>query len=96
MMMDKRLRVLMKQRHFIKRIKRVFNTVDVIVTEDKKLVDINSLIWKDFMNSRAFNCYRTTSTPCSCYMCSGWKKYKRNNFKKETNRILKEELDFLS
>lgn len=30
--------------------------------------------------------YRTTSTPCSCYLCSGHKKYNRakekNNFEK--------------
>lgn len=93
MMMDKRQRVLMKQRHFIKRLKRVLSRIDVVATKER-IRRVTNTNWRDFMNSRDFNCYRTTSTPCSCYMCSGYNKYKREKFKKDTFVLLKEELEY--
>ena len=48
--------------------------------------------WKDLYNNNWFPALRTTSTPCSCWMCSP-NKYKRKNFKKETRMLLKLELE---
>lgn len=36
--------------------------------------------------------YKTTSTPCSCYMCSGYYKYKRHEKKREDRRLIQEAL----
>lgn len=36
--------------------------------------------------------YRTTGTPCSCWMCRG-NEYDRLAFKRETKRIIYEELE---
>lgn len=90
MMMDKKQRVLMKKRHFIKRVKRILARIDLVITDEgvKRTSNVN---WKDFINGRDFVKYRTTSTPCSCYMCSGYKKYKREKYKNEFLNILKEE-----
>ena len=47
--------------------------------------------WKDLKQFRYFNIFKTTGMPCSCPMCSG-EHYSRKDFKKETKRILKEDL----
>ena len=36
--------------------------------------------------------YKTTGTPCSCWMCRGME-YDRKEYKKETLRIIKESED---
>lgn len=37
-------------------------------------------------------CYhlRTVAAICSCWMCSGWKKYQRQHFKQQTQKQLEE------
>ena len=47
----------------------------------------------DVIKDRGQLVYKTTSVPCSCYSCSGYYKYRRKDFKKETLRILKEEFE---
>lgn len=48
--------------------------------------------WFELAKYHGFQCYRTTGTPCSCWMCRG-EKYDRKAYKKETQRILKETLE---
>lgn len=43
----------------------------------------------DIINNKDFLVYKSTSTPCSCEMCS-YPKYDRTAFKKDTERLLKE------
>jgi hypothetical protein len=39
-------------------------------------------------NKGNFNGFRTTGKPCSCFICSGHKKYKRHLFKEETEDLI--------
>ena len=50
----------------------------------------NNPTWKDLKKEGWTQVYRTTGTPCSCIMCTG-EHYRRLDFKRETERILKEE-----
>jgi hypothetical protein len=41
---------------------------------------------EDIIADNGQNCYRTTSSPCSCWCCSGEKKYNRAKEKRDTQR----------
>ena len=43
------------------------------------------------LNGKVFNFLKTTSRPCSCSMCSCYK-YDRKKYRRETKRILKENI----
>lgn len=45
---------------------------------------------KQVMDSKQWLYYKTTSTPCSCYCCSGHYKYRRHEVKVETRKLIKE------
>ena len=46
--------------------------------------------WKDLATSHWAQVYRTTGTPCSCWLCQG-ESYNRLEAKREARRILNEE-----
>lgn len=47
--------------------------------------------WKELQNVKWCQVYRTTAQPCSCPFCKG-ERYNRRDFKKETKRLIEEEL----
>lgn len=47
--------------------------------------------WFEIARERWAKAYRTTGTPCSCWICRG-EKYNRREYKKESRRIIREEL----
>ena len=50
------------------------------------------LRWHEMAKEKWCQVYKTTGTPCSCWMCQG-KTYSRLGFKKETGRILRESME---
>ena len=50
------------------------------------------LHWFELAEKPYMRCYRTCSTPCSCFLCKGTR-YDRRETQKETRRILKESED---
>lgn len=46
--------------------------------------------WFDLAQAHWAQVYRTTGTPCSCWMCQG-ERYNRLEAKREMRRIIKEE-----
>lgn len=46
--------------------------------------------WKELATAHWAQIYRTTGTPCSCWLCQG-ESYNRLETKRETRRILNEE-----
>ena len=48
--------------------------------------------WFELAKDRWAQVYKTTGTPCSCWMCRGFE-YERKDFKKETRRIIEESMD---
>lgn len=59
---------------------------------DKEGVLHHSVHWFELAKLKWAQVYKTTGTPCSCPICQGVR-YNRNNFKKDTLRILKESMD---
>lgn len=48
--------------------------------------------WFQLMDTHWAKVYKTTGTPCSCPLCRG-ERYKRQDFKRETQRIISESAD---
>ena len=48
--------------------------------------------WKELRKVKWCQAYRNTGQPCSCEMCSG-ERYSRIDFKRNTRRIINEELE---
>lgn len=83
--MDKKQRQLLKQKKYYRRLKIVAN-IGFSIKESGKWKRAK---WFELIGNRGCNVYRTTGTPCSCWMCS-FNKYNRLESKKETKRILQE------
>ena len=47
------------------------------------------LHWFELAKTHRAQVYRSTGTPCSCWMCRGME-YDRSEFKRETQRIIRE------
>ena len=58
--------------------------------EDGNLIDDPH--WFELAKQKGSYVYKTTGTPCSCWMCRG-ESYNRLDYKKETRRIVTEELE---
>jgi hypothetical protein len=86
-MMDKGFRNYLKRKYYIRRLKRN----SYWLPYGNSIFD-DPHTWKDLYDDRRFTRLRTCATLCSCYMCSGYYKYQRKDYKRETERILKEEL----
>lgn len=50
--------------------------------------------WEELRKVKWCQVYRTTGQPCSCEMCSG-ERYSRIGFKRDTERVIREELEIL-
>ena len=50
------------------------------------------LRWHEMAKQKWCQVYKTTGTPCSCWMCRGYS-YERKDFKKDTERIIRESFD---
>lgn len=50
------------------------------------------LRWHELAKEKWCQVYKTTGTPCSCWMCQG-NTYSRLDYKRETERILREGMD---
>ena len=48
--------------------------------------------WFELAKQKWNYIYKTTGTPCSCWMCKG-ESYNRREYKKETRRVIKESLE---
>lgn len=53
--------------------------------------DVHAPHWFELAKTHWAQVYRTTGTPCSCWLCTYGKKYNRIVAKRETLRILREE-----
>jgi hypothetical protein len=48
--------------------------------------------WFELAKQKWNHIYKTTGTPCSCCICKG-ERYNRRDFKKDTQRIIRESLE---
>lgn len=48
--------------------------------------------WFELAKDKWAQVYKTTGTPCSCWMCRGFE-YDRKEYKKETLRIIRESME---
>ena len=48
--------------------------------------------WFELAKEKWAQVYKTTGTPCSCWMCRGFE-YDRKEYKKETRRIIRESME---
>ncbi len=85
--MNKYRRQELNQLKFIKRLRRAVATIDIYVNCNGEYV--RNPIIHDVLNDNGMLFYKTTSTPCSCWMCA-YDKYKRHEYKKETRRLIDE------
>lgn len=86
--MNKKRRQELNQLKFIKRLKQAVASCHIYVNREGEYV--RNPIVQDVLDDNGMLYYKTTSTPCSCWMCSGEYKYKRHEQKKETRRLINE------
>ena len=48
--------------------------------------------WFELAKQKWNRIYKTTGTPCSCWICKS-ERYNRRDYKKETHRVIKESLE---
>jgi hypothetical protein len=89
--MNKKRRQELKQLKFINRIKRFIANGKYYFTKDRERIDSPTV--QDIINDGGFLCYKTTSTPCSCYTCSGEYKYRRHEHKIIERKLVQEGLE---
>ena len=49
-------------------------------------------LWHEIQDEKGYQCYRSTGTPCSCYLCRG-ESFNRMAAKKEERAMIKENLE---
>lgn len=81
--MDKGFRNYLKRKYYIRRLKRNSYWLGHCFMDVSKS-------WKDMYDNRDYTKLMTCATTCSCYMCSGYYKYNRTEYKHETERIIRE------
>ncbi len=69
------------------RIVKRANDFDVFIMDDGTYVQ--NPHWTQLIKSHWVQVYKTTGTPCSCWMCQG-ESYSRLDYKHDTKRIIKE------
>ena len=62
------------------------------IVDDKTHQWYNPRDWKEYRKEPWTKILKTTATPCSCWLCRNYL-YNREDFKRDTNRILREELE---
>lgn len=88
--MNKKVRHELKMLKYRKRLKYWASIWRTHTTQDGDEI-INPTV-NDLVNDKAYLHLKTQATMCSCYMCSKYYKYRRNEFRVETQRILREDL----
>lgn len=88
--MNKGRRQELKQLKYLKRIKRFVAGNHCYVNREGNYIYQPKAV--DVVKDRGQLIYKTTSTPCSCWMCSGYYKYKRTEFKKQTRLLIEADL----
>lgn len=91
MKINKKRRQELKQLKFINRIKRFVANGRYYFTSDS--VRIDSPTVQDVIDDGGYMCYKTTSTPCSCWMCSGYYKYRRHEEKVIERKLIQEGIE---
>lgn len=89
--MNKRRRQELKQLKYIKRIKLYIQGIDIYFSREDETFYKPKVV--DVVADNAQYAYKTTSTPCSCWMCSGYYKYRRHLKKIEDRKLIQEGLD---
>ena len=89
--MEKRTKLWSKKQGF-----RVFKARMIYYAADESSyadgINRVSLHWFELAKEHRMQVYRTTGTPCSCWMCRGYE-YNRLKYKRETLRIIRESLE---
>ena len=88
--MNKKRRQELKQLKFKNRIKRFVANGSYYYSGRER---IDSPTVQDVINNGDCLYYKTTSTPCSCWMCSGYYKYKRHEEKIVVRKLIQDGLD---
>lgn len=86
--MDKKQRRDKTFRLYKKRLKKWMSSGRVYINRDGEYHFDLKLI--DYLNERAQYKLKHTATLCSCYSCSGYYKYRRNDKKQEDVRLVEE------
>ena len=75
---------------YLKRVKRYVESCSLWVLSDGEYLYNPKAV--DIINDKALLEFKSSSVLCSCWGCSGEYKYKRHEFKKETQRLVDEYL----
>lgn len=86
-------RRIQKKRVWRNRLRFIFRAFSTAYVEDSVTGPIREAeTWKELQKIKWCQVYRTTGQPCSCTMCSG-ERYDRLDFKRETERVIREQLE---
>lgn len=86
-------RRIQKKRVWRNRLQMIFRAFTPVYVEDSSMGRTREArAWTELRNVKWCQAYRTTGQPCSCQMCSG-ERYKRVNFKRETEKAVVEQLE---
>ena len=86
-------RRIQKKRVWRNRLQLIFRAFTPVYVEDSSMGRMHEArAWTELRNVKWCQAYRTTGQPCSCQMCSG-ERYKRVNFKRETEKAVVEQLE---
>ena len=69
--MNKYLRNKLEKKKYLKRIKRLSRCLHSYIKSDGTIIYNPSTL--DIINDNGYKIYKSTSTPCSCIMCSPYK-----------------------
>ena len=89
--MNKKRRQELKQLKFINRIKRFVADGTYFFTKDSVRIDTPTV--QDIINDGGYLYYKNTSTPCSCWECSSYYKYRRHEHKAIERKLVQEGLE---
>lgn len=86
-------RRIQKKRVWRNRLRIIFSAFSPAYVEDSVIGTIREAeTWKELRKVKWCQVYRTTGQPCSCAMCSG-ERYSRVDFKQETAKAIREQLE---
>lgn len=88
--MNKGQRNEIAKRKYKQRVSRLAQGLDQYVTQNGEIIYNPKTV--DLLKDNAQNCYRTTSTPCSCYCCQNGKVEHRKKIRREADRLIREAL----
>ena len=86
-------RRIQKKRVWRNRLQMIFRAFTPVYVEDSSMGRMREArTWTELRNVKWCQAYRTTGQPCSCQMCIG-ERYKRVNFRRETEKAVVEQLE---